>query len=105
MGIEDPYLGLLSEEVETAQQDALQSLASRGMIQSVSETQIEFQDDLSTLANILHQPTPQAPPPTPSSTPVPRSTTPPPSSSLTPVPPTPKPESTPSPPEAPPEEK
>jgi hypothetical protein len=55
MGIEDPYLGLLSEEVETAQQDALQSLASRGMIQSVSETQIEFQDDLSTLANILHQ--------------------------------------------------
>jgi hypothetical protein len=57
MGIEDPYLGLLSEEVETAQQNALQSLASRGMIQSVSETQIEFQEDLSTLANVLHQPT------------------------------------------------
>jgi hypothetical protein len=57
MGIEDPYLGLLSEEVETAQQNALQSLASRGMIQSVSETQIEFNEDLSTLTNVLHLPT------------------------------------------------
>jgi hypothetical protein len=56
MGVEDPYIGMLSDEVKTMQHSALESLLMRGIVSSVSENEIEFEDHVSTIADVIYQP-------------------------------------------------
>jgi hypothetical protein len=55
MGVEDPYLGMLSDEVKTVQHSALDSLLTRGIVRAVSEDKIDLQDRVFTIASVIHQ--------------------------------------------------
>jgi len=56
MGVDDPYLGMMVEEVALAQRSALDSLMMRGFIRSISEDKIDLQDQIFTAANVIHHP-------------------------------------------------
>jgi hypothetical protein len=56
MGLEDPYLGMMADEVAITQRSALESLLSRGFIRGVSEDKIDFHDQIVTAANVIHHP-------------------------------------------------
>jgi hypothetical protein len=56
MGVEDPYLGVMSEEVRISQHLALDSLMMRGLVRAVSEDKIDLIDQVSTTASIMHHP-------------------------------------------------
>lgn len=56
MGIEDPYLGMVAEEVAISQRSALDSLLMRGHILNVSEGKIDLQDQVYAAAKVIHHP-------------------------------------------------
>ncbi len=56
LGVEDPYLGMRTEDVLIAQRSALESLLIRGILRTDTEDRIEFQDQITTIANTLHHP-------------------------------------------------
>lgn len=56
MGVEDPYLGMMAEEVAISQRSALDSLLMRGFIHSISEDKFDLQDQIFTVANVIHHP-------------------------------------------------
>lgn len=56
LGVEDPYLGRMADEVANSQRSALDSLLKKGFIQGVSEDKIDLQDQLFTAANVIHRP-------------------------------------------------
>lgn len=56
LGIEDPYLGWLADEVKDAHQKAAQSLLERGLAQPVDSGTIDVDDDLLALTEIIAHP-------------------------------------------------
>ena len=56
MGVEDPYLGMMAEEVIVSQRSALDSLLMRGLIRGVSENKIDLEDQIFATINVMHHP-------------------------------------------------
>lgn len=56
MGVEDPYLGMMAEEVVLSQRSALDSLLMKGIIRGFSEDKIDLQDQIIATANVIHHP-------------------------------------------------
>ena len=56
MGVEDPYIGMMADEVALSQRSALDSLLMRGFIRGILEDKIHLQDQIFTAANVIHHP-------------------------------------------------
>jgi hypothetical protein len=56
MGVEDPYLGMMAEEVAVSQRSALDSLLRRDLIHHVSEDKTDLHDQIFTIASVIHHP-------------------------------------------------